>query len=749
MLTNVISARTTIWRTCMVVLVLVGLFACQAMAVTNITSLVVTNRPDCVRISVQGTAPLRMSPLVASRYLGFQFAGQLTSKGGFVSIRSGRIYNVRYTRFCENPPLTRVVVNTSGHLDYSTEWTSDRTQVTISVWKFGAMSTANVPKKLAAKQPIAKATTDLSYLPVLPPAEISGPQGSESGTPDPEPVRLTSVPMRVAGPASSAPVRIAQATLVPAAVTAVEKRVSLNFLAADINDVLKALASQSGQNIVASKDVKGEVTVSLSNVTLEEALDYVAKLSGFGYIKSNGTYLVGSKEGLRSVTGATSGRSTTEVLSVRYANSDDVLALLKSQCPDVTASKVSARQANKSASADASSDNKIVLFGPEESVAMAKLLVQQVDDAVKGQAAEEKTEVYRVKYVNVPEMAKSLRSMIPGISVAYAPSQGFDMLAPSAIRIDTKTGAQVQQAVQEALVAPGAVPAISPAIGSGEPGSETIVVDSGPTKSQSIIISGSAVDVDAAMKLAVSLDAKTPQIKFEAKITTITESGEKKLGINWSWGNQGTGVLSLLGDFAAPATEAGTSPNVSVNKSLNRYFPQPLNIFAQLDALVTAGDGKILASPNLLCLENKPGVFFVGDEVRYITLIDHTQNGTTVTTETANVGVQLRVVGQVNPDGYITMNLHPEVSVLKLIPDSAAGISLPFITRRFTDHTVRVKQGQTIVIGGLINQNDIDTLNKVPILGDLPILGQLFRHRSKIKDHSQVVIFITASVVED
>lgn len=753
MLANVFAARIPVWRTCMVVLVLVGLLACQAVAVTKIASVVVVNKPDCVTVTVRGDGALKMSPILANRFVGFQFAGRLASKGRLVGIQSGRIHNVRYSRFSENPPMARVVFNTAAKLDYSTKWSDDRTQVSISVWKFGAKPVL-ASQKSTATQPVMAASAPVFGLPVLPPADICGPQGSDPGTPDLEPIRLAAAPMRAAAPASSAPaspapVRIAQVISAPAAQPQ-SKKVSLNFLSADINDVLKALASQSGENIVASKDVKGEVTVSLSNVTLEEALDYVAKLSGFGYTKSNGTYLVGARDALKSMNGGASLSSTTEVVPVRYTNCDDVLLLLKSQCPDVQAAKIDARRLGK-VDKDAVTDSKIVLSGPADSMALAKQLIEQVDESVKNQTAEQKTEVYRVKYVNVAELAKSLRAMVPGVTVGYAPSQGFDMTAPAAIKIDSKSGAQVQQAAEGAAAnGSGAAEAAK--------GDES-TVDVGPTKSQSIIVAGSAADVNAAIQLAGTLDSKTPQIKVEAKITTITEAGEKKLGLTWDWGN-----LTILEDASAPVivdvpstnpdhggAELPTlfTPNVTVNRSLNRFFRQPLSFGAVLDALVTNGDGKVLASPNLLCLENKPGVFFVGDEIRFITLIDHTTTGTTVTTETANVGIQLRVVGQVNPDGYITMNLHPEVSVLKLTRSQEAGIDLPLITRRFTDHTVRVKEGQTIVIGGLINQNDIDTMSKIPILGDLPILGHLFRHRNKIKDHSEVVIFITASVVKD
>jgi type II secretory pathway component GspD/PulD (secretin) len=85
--------------------------------------------------------------------------------------------------------------------------------------------------------------------------------------------------------------------------------------------------------------------------------------------------------------------------------------------------------------------------------------------------------------------------------------------------------------------------------------------------------------------------------------------------------------------------------------------------------------------------------------------------------------------------------------VLKLSVEQ--GVTLPVVSRRFTDHVVRVKDGATIVIGGLIRNDEIEQMSKVPLLGDLPFLGRLFRHTSKSSDHTEVVMFITASIVKD
>jgi type II secretory pathway component GspD/PulD (secretin) len=887
------------WRTCIIGLVLAGLAASASASVTIITGVNIANKPDRVLATVTGSEPLRMSVLQSKTgsYLGFQFAGRLVVKGGLVSINSGRIFNIRYSRFAENPPLTRVVFNTTCHLDYSTQWNADKTRVEITVWKFGAnraQRTAPQAQAQTAAQPAQNS------LPALPTAAIGGAQGSDTAeAADPSSVKVTPVPAaklpgsvaRIAPPAP--PTRIAQAFVTPAS-SGAGKKVCLNFLGADINDVLKALSVQSGENIVVGSDVTGTITVTLDAVTVEEALDYITQLTGYHYIKDQHTYLVGS-------TGTVGGLvdPKVEIVTLAYANADDVLEMLKVQCPQVRSTKISVRGgtarvhkqelhqgtaaesgagaavAGAGAAAAAAgqpsaaapgetgappqpaaaakategggttagdalkqkqvqditesvapqsekspTSNMIALVGSAEKVAAAKEFVAKVEEAMRDQAADKKVAIYQVKYVNTWELANTLMSLVLGVNIALGPSDESGPLTPqqtpsNVIRNvpanllsgeDThrpfydyqNTSATVPtsrtliivglaQDVQKALdtaarfdvpgetdlaaykvkyvdvntlagavrrLVPGAtvtgldVTDTSTGAGAGAgagtnqsaQGNQTVQGGQGTQAttmnatavnnlSRIIVVTGRKGDVEKAKGLLEALDIKSPQIKIEAKITSLTETGEKKLGLSWSWD-----------DF----TKKEVSPS--------HWERQPWNFAATLDALITTGEGKLLAAPSLVCLEGKPGQFFVGDQIRFITQISAAANGvTTVTTDTANVGVQLSVVGTVSSEGDITLNLHPEVSVVKLEEVTAPGVALtlPTITRRYTDHVVRVRNGDTIVIGGLISDNDLDTIKRIPVLGDLPVLGHLFRHREKTKDHSEVVIFITASIVND
>jgi type II secretory pathway component GspD/PulD (secretin) len=785
-------------RTIAFVLVLVSLISSAAIADKAITGINVTNKPDQVIITVQGNSALKMTTLTSpsGRYVGFQFSCKLVAKGRLVGIRSGKIYNVRYSNFSANPPLTRVVVNTSGRVQYSSQWSDSKDRVQLTVWKNGVPKTnatcvkPSVPSDSAVNSsvsaPSVKSQADLrTAMPVL------YASASAKAMPVPSVIRKAAPRTRVLGiaqettspgvsvsiPVSSIPeqfrpkfndenkkVARADAGRVINPFTSAEKRVSLNFLGADINDVLKALSVQSGHNIVASKDVTGNVTVSLSDVSVETALDYIAKLSGYSYSKNGDTYLIASKDSLKTLTGGEMSDSKTEVIKLSYAMADDVIDLVMSRYPDLQISKIGVERTGKVGLSNNAGDqsialrnNLLVLTGRKGDVEAAKDLIQQFEDTLKVQVVESTRAIYRVKYVSAKELANTLATLIPGIGITFAPTEGFDLVGPKSIKVDDSGSAVSQDESNLIKKEQNASQSASDQIGlMGLTGSQAgtsskVVSIETRTRPLAIVITGREVDVEKALSLAKDLDVKSPQINIEAKITSINKSGEEELGLSWDWSD-----ITFVEDYSAPLivndpvldTDVAISKNVNVNNPLKRWFRQPFDFAATLDALVQKGNIKVLASPNLVCMDGKPGVFFVGDEVTYVSSVSASSSGEkTYQTDTKQAGVQLRVVGSVSPDGYITLNLHPEVSTITLTTEG--DITLPLVNRRFTDHVVRVKDGATIVIGGLIRDDEVFTMSKIPLLGDLPFLGNLFRHKETSNDHTEVVMFITAKTIKD
>lgn len=758
-------SAASILRVSTVVLFILALLPCAVMAEKAITGINVANKTGYVTVTVQGNSALKMTPLKSTKgaYLGFQFGCKLTEKGRLIGIHAGKIYNVRYSNFSANPPATRVVFNTTGHVEYSTNWSPDKSRVEITVWKNGkpnvkpevATTTAalNTPAVTAAvtsttTKPVSKLRTQMPVLVAsADPKAIPVPAARPA-----RPIAKVLGDVQEVGSAtlneSSEPQKLARVdTTVPQPILSIEKRVSLNFLGADINDVLKALSVQSGRNIVASKDVTGNVTVSLSDVTVDQAMDYVAKLSGYSYAKNDDTYLVAAKDSIRALQSGETDESdsrTVDVFRLYYANIEDIARILNIEYPELTFNI----DTKKDAETDKTKKTRggiLLVSGPSDIIQQARVAAMDLDKQV-GSLASEVTEIYKVKYVDAAELGEAISGIVPGVMVQFGPGDGFRD------NLKTMDAGDLKAADRNSVVAPDYKYFQNQKNPVGENGGNTKDQKTSDrlTKPQTLAFCGSKTDVDKALELAAKLDVKSKLINIEAKITSISKTGEEQLGLKWSWGE-----LSILEDVSAPViitndlgADVAISNNVSVNKSLKRWFRQPIDFSATLDALVVNGNANVLASPNLLCVEGKPGSFFVGDDVTYVSSVSASSNGEkTYTTDTKQAGVQLHLVGSVSSEGYITLNLHPEVSTITL--STQGDVVVPTVSRRFTDHVVRVKDGATIAIGGLIRSDEVETMSKIPLLGDLPFLGKLFRHKETANSKNEVVMFITAKIVDD
>ncbi|GIV08261.1 MAG: hypothetical protein KatS3mg019_0352 [Fimbriimonadales bacterium] len=155
-----------------------------------------------------------------------------------------------------------------------------------------------------------------------------------------------------------------------------------------------------------------------------------------------------------------------------------------------------------------------------------------------------------------------------------------------------------------------------------------------------------------------------------------------------------------------------------------------------------------MASPSVATLDGRPATIFIGDEVNYVKLIQQTPQGANVQTDSVQAGIILKVLPRVHEDNSITLQIQPEVSVITGFLEVPGGGRLPQLARRNADTTIRVANGETIIIGGLIRESDIKTIQKVPLLGDLPFLGYLFRRTTSTRDKSEIIITLTVRVME-
>lgn len=264
-------------------------------------------------------------------------------------------------------------------------------------------------------------------------------------------------------------------------------------------------------------------------------------------------------------------------------------------------------------------------------------------------------------------------------------------------------------------------------------------------------------------------DKPQKQVSLEAKVTAIQKDAAKDLGVSWEWSKlpqspeheitydtvkhtviNEDGTKEEITDYL-PVDEVTRKWNDDENipgvirfgKGVDGY-PYEFYYAAKIDALISDGKANILARPNITTIQGKEAVINIGSEVPVPT-VSTTNSTTTTSIKYREAGIILKCTPRVNEDGIITVKVHTEVSSPMYVEDMKAYR----FQKRSADTIVRLKDGQTMVIGGLIGSDEAKQMSKIPFLGDIPILGNLFKHIQKSKSDTEVMIFLTAHEVND
>jgi general secretion pathway protein D len=198
------------------------------------------------------------------------------------------------------------------------------------------------------------------------------------------------------------------------------------------------------------------------------------------------------------------------------------------------------------------------------------------------------------------------------------------------------------------------------------------------------------------------------------------------------------GTLTTIGTSLAGLTSAlGESPDINAS---------PLNITAVLKALDKKGLMNILSTPNILTSDNKEAEINVGENVPFQGAATQSTFGTTQSIERKDIGINLKIKPQISEGDYIRMDINQEISAVKNSKGEAVDL---VTTKRSAKTSIVVKDKETVVIGGLIQDSEEETVNKVPLLGDIPLLGYLFKTKSKARKKTNLMILLTPHIVKD
>lgn len=282
--------------------------------------------------------------------------------------------------------------------------------------------------------------------------------------------------------------------------------------------------------------------------------------------------------------------------------------------------------------------------------------------------------------------------------------------------------------------------------------SEALTIDIGTIRSDertnTLVVTDLPHQMENIAQIIEAFDRKTREVFIEAKIIQVTLSDSFKWGVNWSKLIKTRGLNKNFD--LTPAVKMPLS--LTTAGSLNLTSVTTGNVSSLLEILSTVGETKILSNPHIAVEEGKEATINVITKQPYSeTTTTTTDAATTQATEFTfvDVGVKLTVIPQINRDGFISMLVSPEVSsITSFFPSEASEQRVPVVETSNAQTTVTVKSGVTIIIAGMIKDTKTKSINKVPGLADVPLLGVFFSNKSDIVQRTETIVFLTPNIIE-
>jgi general secretion pathway protein D len=573
---------------------------------------------------------------------------------------------------------------------------------------------------------------------------------------------------------------------------------TVNFKDADIHEVIKFVADARDLVVVVDPQVKGKVRVVSSKTLNDEELYNlfltVLEINGYSAIDSKGILHIVPSKDARTAPSAVNpaqpynAQFITEVFQLKNIDAAKLIPILRPLVP---------QQSHMAAYANS---NAIILSDTAANIERMRQLIEKVDNN-----AIEKTEIITLQFAS----AEDVVSLITNLDKQEKADRGAAM-SPAMLVADTRTNSVVvlgdemarervkflikhldepnrqnsnsrvmyleyAKAVDVAAVLNKVVQNLS-AVAADKTNKKSAAVEADET-TNALIITADKNLMGELVAMVKSLDIRRAQVLVEAIIVELQDVGGRELGVQWLFQNENRGFGSsvnsvgsnsaLLGSVAGAALGDSTDANGDpVNTTLNLAaalagapgqvfgigkLQDPGTDFAVLlNALSTDTEANILSTPSLLTLDNNEASITVGQEVPFVTG-RYTSTGNTTnpsspfqTIERQDVGITLKVTPHINEGDSLILELEQEVSSL-----TGASSSDLITNQRKINTSVMAQDGETIVLGGLVKDDVQESVQKVPLLGDIPFLGRLFRSNNTKITKTNLLVFIRPTIIRN
>jgi general secretion pathway protein D len=297
--------------------------------------------------------------------------------------------------------------------------------------------------------------------------------------------------------------------------------------------------------------------------------------------------------------------------------------------------------------------------------------------------------------------------------------------------------------------------------GNGQVGEATITSD--PDSRRIIVITDEETG-QYVSQVVTNLDRPKPQVLIKVVFLEVTLNDSLDIGLEGGWrkniGNSTTSaVANAFGLAGLNSAASSTQLFNAFGQNITGFAPAGAGLYqlmssdyqVTLRAIAQAGKTEVLSRPSILARNNQPATITVGQRVPLITGVSYPTLGATVNNFSyTDVGIILRVTPFIHPDGMVEMIVSPEISSLtdQSVP-VAAGVSAPVIANRSADTVVVTPDGQTVIIGGLMQNTKTASDSKIPFLGDIPVIGNLFKRKVRAGAKTELIIFLTPHIVAE
>ncbi len=508
--------------------------------------------------------------------------------------------------------------------------------------------------------------------------------------------------------------------------------ITLNFTNIDIAALVKVMSELTRKNFIIDEKVAGKVTLMTpTKISADEAYQVflsALEIKGFTAVQDGKVVRIVSttaarQSGLKVVPdGDMRGEGfVTKLLRLSFVNPQDIVRTLN---------PLISKDGNLIAYP---ATNSLIITDSVHNIRKIESLVRALDIAAP--EGKGKINVYYLKHANAEDIAKVLASLVSRIPAA----------APG-----------------------GPQAAAQPSTASILEGSVTITADKA---TNSLIVVASPIDYETIKDVLGKLDIRRRQVYVEAAIIEMSLDKQRDLGFEFqvpvkssSLVENATSVTGAGGtNFGGIGTVASSGPaglatmNGLVVGAIKGTFTfngtEFLNVGALLRALQTDKDVNVLSTPNILTTDNQKAEIMVGENVPFIT--GQTQSPTTgggsilTTVDRRDVGISLKLTPQITSDDNVRLDIYQEISAVIETAGINANQQGVSTSKRSASTTVVVKDRETVVIGGLIRDNVTSSISKVPLLGDIPLLGWFFKFKTTKVEKTNLMIFITPYIIKN